>query len=140
MFLYACKQVLVEAQIFTSGNISVANQNVVSKVQQVRYWIPYSYIMRPYSALVCGFALGFASSKTTNSCNIWAHNALLCIQYPIHAAPCTNITTHFVIYAANLAQKSQLWHTVNCTVLHNTLTCWVVLLAPARRWEGTVCP
>ena len=41
--------------------------------------------MRPYIALVCGFALGFASSKTTNSCNIWAHNALLCIQYPIHA-------------------------------------------------------
>ena len=39
--------------------------------------------MRPYIALVCGFALGFASSKTTNSCNIWAHNALLCIQYPI---------------------------------------------------------
>ena len=37
----------------------------------------------PYIAQVCGFALGFASSKTTNSCNIWAHNALLCIQYPI---------------------------------------------------------
>ena len=52
--------------------------------------------MRPYIALVCGFALGFASSKTTNSCNIWAHNALLCIQYPIQICPigkqiCTQI-------------------------------------------------
>ena len=35
MFLYACIQVLVEAQTFTSGNVSEANQNVVSKVQQV---------------------------------------------------------------------------------------------------------
>ena len=43
--VYACIQVLVEAQIFTSGNISVANQKVVSKVQQVRYWISYSCIM-----------------------------------------------------------------------------------------------
>ena len=63
-------------QVITSGNIRVANQNVVSKVQQVRYWIPYSCIMRPY----------IASGKTTNSCNIWAHNALLCIKYPIHGA------------------------------------------------------
>ena len=39
-------------------------------------------IMHPYYiALICGFALGFASSKTTNSCNIWAHNALLCLDH-----------------------------------------------------------
>ena len=66
MFLYSCKQVFVEAQIFTSGNISVANQNDVSKVQQVRYWIPYSCIIRPYIARVCGFAQGKAECKTTN--------------------------------------------------------------------------
>ena len=40
-------------QVITSGNIWVANQNVVSKVQQVRYWIPYSCIMHPYIALLC---------------------------------------------------------------------------------------
>ena len=86
MFLYACIQDLVKTQVFTSGNISEANQNVVSKVQQVRYWIPYSCIMCPYIALICGFALGFALSKTTNSCSIRANNALLCIQYPIQNA------------------------------------------------------
>ena len=66
MFLYTCIQVFV----ITLGNISVANQNVVSKVQQVRYWIPYSCIMHSYIALVCGFAPGFTSSKTT-TCPIY---------------------------------------------------------------------
>ena len=36
----------------------------------------YECIMRPYNiAQVCGFARGEAECKTTNECNIWAHNA-----------------------------------------------------------------
>ena len=37
--------------------------------------------MRPYIARVCGFARGEAECKTTNECNIWAHNAR--VWYPI---------------------------------------------------------
>ena len=39
------------SQTFTSGNISEANQNVVSKVQQVRYWIPHSCILHLFVVL-----------------------------------------------------------------------------------------
>ena len=37
--------------------------------------------MRPYIARVCGFARGEAECKTTNECNIGAHNA--CVWYPL---------------------------------------------------------
>ena len=41
MFLYVCIQDLVKTQVFTSGNISEANQNVVSKVQRNKSDIGY---------------------------------------------------------------------------------------------------
>ena len=76
-----------------------------------------------YCTRLCFFALGCASGKTTNSYNIWAHIALLCIQYPIRTVRTTpqNIDSPGKLY--NIAAfRSRCYVVAMWMICYNALT------------------
>ena len=69
--------------------------------------------MRPYIARVCGFAQGKAEFKTTNECNIRAHNAR--VWYPIQTLPdLLHLRNDVLIGYAYIAQSENLGFTRTC--------------------------
>ena len=63
----------IQVLAITAGNISIANQSVVSKVQQVSYWIPYTHALCTH--ILHSFMLLHSASPQakpqTRACNIW---------------------------------------------------------------------